>query len=165
MSRPFDCESSVPSATVCHFPALPRSASTGQAHPPPRSRINSAGIQCFLADENTIRMDWLWSNLLGGIKFCVRKVDADAASSLLAQNVPRALDVEGIGEYRQPRCPTSLEVSFQGLDKPVDYTRSLIGGPPSSQFWECDSCGHQWPKSTEKPSAEFLVQHPLSCSW
>ena len=33
-----------------------------------KSVLDSAGIECFLADENTIRMDWLWSNLLGGIK-------------------------------------------------------------------------------------------------
>jgi hypothetical protein len=47
------------------------------------SILDSAGIDCFLADENTIRMDWLWSNLLGGFKLMVRPEDLDAAAQLL----------------------------------------------------------------------------------
>ena len=47
------------------------------------SILDSAGIDCFLADENTIRMDWLWSNLLGGFKLMVRPEDLDAATQLL----------------------------------------------------------------------------------
>jgi len=52
------------------------------------SILDSAGIECYLADENTIRMDWFWSNFLGRLKLCVRRADADAASSLLDQGVP-----------------------------------------------------------------------------
>jgi hypothetical protein len=126
-----------------------------------RSLLDSAEIECYLADENTIRMDWFWSNLLGRIKLCVRKADADTASSLLGQNVPEKFDVEGLGEYQQPRCPKclSLEVSFQGFNKPVDYARVVLGGPLSlhRSLWECDSCGHQWPESSEKPPANLLT--------
>jgi hypothetical protein len=125
------------------------------------SILDSAGIECYLADENTIRMDWFWSNLLGGIKLCVRKMDAETASSLLEQDVPEKFDVDGVGEYQQPRCPMcqSLEISFQGLNKAVDYTRALIGGPRPlhRSLWKCDACGHQWPESTEKPPNNFLI--------
>jgi hypothetical protein len=48
-----------------------------------KSVLDSAGIESFLADENTIRMDWLWSNAIGGIKLCVREADAEEASRLL----------------------------------------------------------------------------------
>jgi hypothetical protein len=67
-------------------------------------------------------MDWLWSNLLGGIKLYLRKVALETASSLLDQEVIEKFEVEGVGEYQQPRCPNcrSLEVSFQGLNRPVD---------------------------------------------
>lgn len=125
------------------------------------SILDSAGIERFLADENTIRMDWLWSNLLGGIKLCVRKSDADEALSLLDQPILDRFDVEGIGEFEQPHCPSckSLEISFQGLNKPVDYNRALLGGPRPlhRSLWECDSCGHQWPESKEKPPANLLI--------
>jgi hypothetical protein len=50
------------------------------------SILDSAGIDCFLADENTIRMDWLWSNLLGGFKLMVRPEDLEEAKKLLEQS-------------------------------------------------------------------------------
>src|SRR5487761_1469457 len=55
-----------------------------------KSVLESAGIECFLGDDNLIRMDWLWSNLLGGIKLRVRKEDALVASRLLeGDGLPR----------------------------------------------------------------------------
>ena len=125
------------------------------------SILDSAAIESFLADENTIRMDWFWSNLLGGIKLCVRKSDANEALSLLDQPILERFEVEEIGEFQQPRCPNcrSLRISFQGLNKPADYTRVLLGGPwpLHRSLWECDSCAHQWPESKEKPPANFLI--------
>jgi hypothetical protein len=48
-----------------------------------KSVLDSAGIECFLGDDNLIRMDWLWSNLLGGVKLRVRQEDALVAARLL----------------------------------------------------------------------------------
>ena len=125
------------------------------------SVLNSASIDFFLADENSIRMDWFWSNLLGGIKLCVRESDTDAASDLLDLDIPENFDFAGVGEYEQPRCPNcqSLEVFFQGLHKPMDYSRVLLGAslPLRRSLWQCDSCGHQWPELNEKPPADFLM--------
>jgi hypothetical protein len=125
------------------------------------SILDSAGIEFFLADENTIRMDWFWSNLLGGIKLCVREIDADTATSLLDQGVPERFHVEGVGEYEQPRCPKcqSVDVSFRGLNRAVDYVGALLGGPwpLHRSLWECDACGRQWPESNEKPPNNFLI--------
>jgi len=59
---------------VEHRLAYPRKQSTT------RVRLS---VQFYLADENAIRMDWFWCNFLGRIKLCVRKADADEASSLL----------------------------------------------------------------------------------
>ena len=39
--------------------------------------LDSAGVESFLFDETTIRMNWLWSNFLGRIKIVVRQEDAD----------------------------------------------------------------------------------------
>lgn len=54
-----------------------------------KSVLDSAGIECFLGDDNLIRMDWLWSNLLGGIKLRVRQEDAIVASRLLEGDAPK----------------------------------------------------------------------------
>ena len=33
-----------------------------------KSILDSERIDCFLSDENLVRMDWFWSGLLGGVK-------------------------------------------------------------------------------------------------
>jgi hypothetical protein len=47
-----------------------------------KSILASASVECFLADENMIRLNWALSNLLGGVKLWVRPEDADAAELL-----------------------------------------------------------------------------------
>jgi hypothetical protein len=125
------------------------------------SILDSADIENYLADENLIRMDWFLSDFLGGIKLSVRNMDAESASSLLDQSVPERFYVEGVGEYEQPRCPScaSLEVSFRGLNKAVDYMSALLAGPwrLHRSLWECNGCGHQWPESSEKPPNNILI--------
>jgi hypothetical protein len=56
------------------------------------SILNSAGVEYLLGDENLIRMDWLYSNLVGGIKLWVRASDAESAAALLDQNPPEPAD-------------------------------------------------------------------------
>ena len=55
-----------------------------------KSILDSAGIESFLADENVISMNWLWSNALGGVKLQVRKTDAAIASDSLDQKLSEA---------------------------------------------------------------------------
>jgi Putative prokaryotic signal transducing protein len=55
-----------------------------------KSILDSAGIESFLADENVISMNWLWSNALGGVKLQVRKTDVAVASELLEQTLSEA---------------------------------------------------------------------------
>jgi hypothetical protein len=50
-----------------------------------RSVLEDAGIECVLQDDNTLRMDWFWSNAMGGIKLVVREKDAQEAEELLSQ--------------------------------------------------------------------------------
>jgi hypothetical protein len=53
-----------------------------------KSMLDSAGIESFLGDENLVRLDWFYSNLVGGIKLMVREEDAETARALLEQNSP-----------------------------------------------------------------------------
>jgi hypothetical protein len=113
-----------------------------------KGSLESAGIQAYLVDDNMIRMDWFISNLLGGIKLKVRPEDAEAASEILNQPIPETLDVEGVGDFEQPKCPRchSLDVSFEELNKPVAYLTAYAGVPLPvyKQGWTCDACGNQW---------------------
>jgi Putative prokaryotic signal transducing protein len=53
-----------------------------------KSMLDSAGIESFLGDENLVRLDWFYSNLVGGIKLMVREEDAETARALLEKNSP-----------------------------------------------------------------------------
>jgi hypothetical protein len=50
-----------------------------------KSVLEDAGIECYLQDDNVVRMDWLWSNAMGGIKLIVREKDAEEAEKVLSQ--------------------------------------------------------------------------------
>ena len=118
-----------------------------------KSILDSADIECFLIDENIVRMDWLWSNLVGGVKLWIRPEDGDAAE-LLDQDWLESFVIGGVGEYKQPRCPNcqSFDISFRELIKRVAYASML--GMWFAGFialirlhrlgWKCHSCGHSW---------------------
>ena len=112
-----------------------------------KGSIESSGIECFLTDDNMVRMDWFISNLLGGIKLAVNQEDVEAAIAILDEPAPEILDVDGIGEYQQPRCPEcqSLDVNFEQLSK-VAYPSAWLGIPLPlhDKAWTCRSCGHHW---------------------
>ena len=122
-----------------------------------KSMLESAGIESFLGDENLVRLDWFYSNLVGGIKLLVREEDAETARKVLEQNIPEKLEVTGVGEYAQPACPKcgSLDVSYEGLDKKIAYTGFLLGVPIHVKYkgGRCHACGHEWEPSSGAPSA------------
>ena len=57
-----------------------------------KSMLDSAGIESFLGDENLVRLDWFYSNLVGGIKLMVREEDAETARTMLKENIPEERD-------------------------------------------------------------------------
>lgn len=123
-----------------------------------KGSLDSAGIESFLGDDNMVRMDWFISNLLGGIKLKVKPEDLTAADEILSQPIPEDLNVEGVGEYVQPRCPScqSLEVSFEELNKLVAYGSAWLNVPIplEERGWRCHSCGHRWDEADDSPSAQ-----------
>ena len=96
-----------------------------------KGSLESAGIECFLADENLVRLDWFISNFIGGIKLNVRAVDEVNARKLLDEPILEGLYIQGIGLYEQPRCPQcqSLDVNFQELDRPIAYMSAFLRLP------------------------------------
>jgi hypothetical protein len=113
-----------------------------------KGSLESAGIECFLADENLVRLDWFISNFIGGIKLKVRAPDAANAQSLLDEPILEGLYVQGIGLYEQPRCPKcqSLDVNFQELDRPIAYMSAFLRVPMPLQRsgWRCHACDAEW---------------------
>jgi|SRR5215469_17340375 len=123
-----------------------------------QSILESAGVESFLADDNLVRLDWFYSNLIGGLKLFVTEADADVARTMLDQATPQEFEVEGVGEYQQPHCPRcdSLDVSFDGLDKPSSYASLFINVPIpiTNRGWKCHACGYSWLDNPESKALD-----------
>ena len=127
-----------------------------------KSVLESAGVDCILADDNLVRLDWFYCNLVGGIKLLVPEKDAEAAIQLLHESTSGKFDIAGVGEYEQPQCPKcgSMDISSHGLNKPLTFAALYITREPipaTTAGWKCHSCGHQWNEDGEVASA---ASHP-----
>jgi hypothetical protein len=109
--------------------------------------LESAGIECFLRDDNLVRLDWFISNFVGGIKLCVRQEDVEKAETIFNDPIPEGLYVHGVGLYEQPRCPkcNSLDVTFQELE-PAAYLSMAVRLPIPfhREAWRCRACSAEW---------------------
>jgi hypothetical protein len=113
-----------------------------------KGSLESASTECHLVDDNLVRLDWFWSNLIGGVKLVVKPEEEKSAREMLSQPIPERIEVVGVGVYEQPRCPKcgSLDVAFQELDRPVAYVSAYFNFPIPLQrsAWRCHSCYSQW---------------------
>ena len=93
-----------------------------------KGSLESFGIECFLQDDNMVRVSW--SNLIGGVKLCVSPQDVENARKILDEPILEGMYVHGVGLYEQPRCPKcrSLDVVM----------------PAQGPAWKCQACGAEW---------------------
>ena len=116
-----------------------------------RAVLDDAGIECFLRDENTVRTDWLLSNVIGGMRLQVATKDKDAAEELLSQPMPQQFEFESGEEFVQPVCPKcgSTDIIANDPDRKVMAVSMLIRLPiphsrPAEEEWRCMECGCVW---------------------
>jgi hypothetical protein len=115
-----------------------------------RSLLETAGIPAWIADENLVRMDWFYSNLLGGMRLQVDEHDEKDAREILEAGVPGTITYGQEEAYVQPTCPKcgSAEITLgggteRGLSLVALYILS-IPVPPREAVWHCEACGAQW---------------------
>jgi hypothetical protein len=65
-----------------------------------KGRLESSGVDTFLADENIVHMDWLISTAIGGVKLRVDAANAQAANEILDHPAPESF--EDSVEYELP---------------------------------------------------------------
>lgn len=129
-----------------------------------QGKLQSQELDCFLGDDNTVRIDWLWSNLLGGVKLLVDAENEEKALRILDEPIPTEIDFEGGTEYLQPRCPNckSLDINFEEVYKPIAYASLIVNFPLPVQRkgWICQNCGHTWEEDAEEQKGE-TTESPL----
>jgi predicted RNA-binding Zn-ribbon protein involved in translation (DUF1610 family) len=115
-----------------------------------RSLLESAGIQSWIADENLVRMDWFYSNMVGGMRLQVDEIDEAAALEILEEAAPRTIVYGEEEVYVQPTCPKcgSAEIT---MGDGTERGRSLVAlyvlaipVPPRETAWHCEACGVRW---------------------
>ena len=52
-----------------------------------KGALEAAGIECFLFDDNMVRMDWFYANGIGGVKLRVDPENVDEANRILDESV------------------------------------------------------------------------------
>jgi len=115
-----------------------------------RSLLESASIPAWIADENLVRMDWFYSNLVGGMRLQVDERDEAVAREILEERTPGTITYGEEDVYIQPTCPKcgSAEISLGGG---TERGRSFVAlyvlsipVPPREATWHCEACGTQW---------------------
>jgi hypothetical protein len=122
-----------------------------------KSVLDSSGIESLLVDHNVIRMDWFWSNLIGGVRLIVRPEDTDEANALLRQPILEQFDYAAGETFEQPRCPkcNSLDIAFESIHEGIGYASAWLIGLPlliRSEKWICNACDARWVEEDDEPS-------------
>ena len=119
-----------------------------------RSKLESEGILCLLKDENTVTIDPLLSNAIGGIKLQVPEADWLRARSLLA-----SYDDEARKSLTCPKCK-SYHINLVNKQSPKNILTALLTWSFASyalapeQIYQCQVCGFESLDAPETPAYE-----------
>lgn len=114
-----------------------------------KSKLESEGIPCFLANKNLIGINWLYSFALGGVRLQVRKDDAEIAEKILNEDFSSELDSLDDQFPQLQRDDLCSKCGSSNISV-VNTTRkagalSLLLGLPLILFrkrYKCSECGH-----------------------
>jgi len=104
------------------------------------SRLEADGVECFIADAETIGIHGLLAGAVGGVKIQVRESQGRRAAALLQAHTSRAT---------APPCPRceSRDVQRKGLSILAGALLVFSLGILSLFFpvvWICRACAHRW---------------------
>ena len=129
--------------------------------------LESEGIECFLTNEHTVTMNWLYSNAIGGVGVQVKAADVERANEILQVALnpdligvalnPDTIEGEStlIGsetdqgndndsEIRCPQCG-SENVYYEKFSRRLVFASWVLLSVPLPFFkkkWKCRECEH-----------------------
>ncbi len=114
-------------------------------------RLEEDGIKCWLKDENTVTIDPILTNAVGGIKLMVAASQAERAIGIL-----RTLANKNKAENPCPECG-SLNVEFVTTPRKASNWASVLLGfffldyaMPVDRVFHCFNCGHEYPAAEKE---------------
>ena len=110
-----------------------------------KSRLESEGIPAFVQDANIVQMNWLYSNLVGGVRLQVAFGDATQAIEILGSTTASELGDERLVDICSECGGSRIEV-WSPARRATFLTWLLLGLPlwRSRPGWACQDCGHKW---------------------
>jgi hypothetical protein len=118
-------------------------------------RLEEEGIQCWLKDENTVTIDPILTNAIGGIKLMVAETQFERASDLLQQYVR-----EKRSHLKCPRCGSGNIELISSPRKAMNWFSALAGffmgdyAVAAEKTWHCFDCQSEFeePVDTSAPT-------------
>jgi len=108
-----------------------------------RAELEAFDIDASLVDADTISVNWLWSNALGGVKVQVLESEVEDALRVLAAQPGEEPDASAATVC--PRCGSADTHYF--LDKRASFLTWLVLGLPVVPAFSrraCGGCGFKW---------------------
>lgn len=108
-------------------------------------RLETEGINGWLRDENTVTIDPILTNAIGGIKLMVPEAQAERALSLIQE-----YKLEQKTTHPCPNCGSTDTQLVTTPRKASNWFGVLLGAltlnfPLSNETtWHCFSCGHEF---------------------
>jgi hypothetical protein len=104
------------------------------------SRLEADGVECFIADAETIGLNGLLAGAVGGVKVQVRESQGRRAAAIFQSQTSRSA---------VPPCPRcgSTDVQRQGLPLLASLLIVFTLGILAlffPIFWSCRGCAHRW---------------------
>ena len=113
-------------------------------------RLQHEGVDCWLMDENTITINPIWTNAVGGIKIMVTEADAKKAVELLNQ-----FRAEQKEQIVCPRCGSHNVELISTNRKPGNWFSVFIGlfltdyAMQVEKLNHCFDCKHEFAPATD----------------
>lgn len=122
-----------------------------------RGRLESEGIEAFVADENIVWANWLLSDAIGGVQLRVAMEDSVRARRILDEVAdPEEYESKPVAAGSFSRCPgcgsTTLGTSTL-LSRLAFLSIALVNFPLpfTRQLKHCRQCGHTHMDSSASP--------------
>ena len=114
-----------------------------------QGKLKSAGIQAFVADANTVAVNWFYSNAIGGVKVQVKEEDAVKALAIISETenkVDHPNTNTNVDASHCPKCNSQNIKSYKYSKLAVVFAFIFIfiPFPLLQKKLECMDCGHVW---------------------
>lgn len=116
-----------------------------------KHKLLEQGIECYLADENTVTIQWTLKNALGGIKLRVPALQTEEAIKVLNEKrdeLPVDFKVEETeNDLICPNCGSNNTATEKYSKSIAGWTWLIIGFPITAtpiKHHRCFYCGHKW---------------------